>query len=270
MKKQLYIFFAALMFLTRLPIPKWVVYKDEYLQKTTRYFTTVGLLIGTIVAGVYYVGSLVLPNTVAILISIAASILLTGAFHEDGFADVCDAFGGGYTKEKILEIMKDSRLGTYGTVGLIMLMLLKYFLLLELSTTGIPGNWVLISVNYRFHFPLIIIAAHSLSRLMPLVVTQSFDYVFQNDLSKSKPLASQKMNLGELFFAFLITLVPFLFLPIQLYASIIFMLIASIFLGRYFNKHIQGYTGDCLGTVQQVAEQVFLICVIIINKIIFI
>jgi adenosylcobinamide-GDP ribazoletransferase len=269
MKKQLYIFFAALMFLTRLPIPKWVVYKDEYLQKTTRYFTTVGLLIGTIVAAVYYVGSLVLPNTVAILISIAASILLTGAFHEDGFADVCDAFGGGYTKEKILEIMKDSRLGTYGTVGLIMLLLLKYFLLLELSTTALMGNLVLIQLPYGLHFPVLIIASHSLSRFMPIVTIQSQSYVFQNDLSKSKPLASQKMGFGSIVFAFAVTLIPFLFLPITLWAAFVFMFITAKLLGRYFNKHIQGYTGDCLGTVQQVTEQVFFICVFIINKIVF-
>ncbi len=269
MKKQVHIFFAALMFLTRLPIPKWVKHDDVYLQKSSRYFTLVGLIVGLCSAIIYISAVSILPNTIAIILSMIGSILITGSFHEDGFADVCDAFGGGYTKEKILEIMKDSRLGTYGTVGLVLILLLKYLLLLELSTTAMATSFTIIPINYNFQFPIILVAAHSLSRLMPLVVIQIQEYVFQSDVSKSKPLASQKINFSEMSFAILITLIPFLFLPIQLYAAIVLMLIATILLGKYFKKHIGGYTGDCLGTVQQVSEQVFYLCVLIITKFLF-
>jgi adenosylcobinamide-GDP ribazoletransferase len=267
--KQVHIFFAALMFLTRLPIPKWVQHKNEYVQKATTYFTMVGCIIGCITAMVYFLSSKILSPTIAIVLSMVSSILLTGAFHEDGFADVCDAFGGGYTKEKILEIMKDSRLGTYGTVGLILILLLKFFLLLELSTIALSTNIVFIQLPFIYSFPLLIIAAHSVSRFMPLVMIQSYDYIYQQDLSKSKPMASQKLSFSQMLFVFIISLVPFIFLPIQFLGAYIFMFVATFYLGNYFKKWIGGYTGDCLGTVQQVSELIFLLSVLIINKILF-
>jgi adenosylcobinamide-GDP ribazoletransferase len=267
--KQVHIFFAALMFLTRLPIPKWVQHKNEYVQKATTYFTIVGCIIGCITAMVYFLSSKILSPTIAILLSMVTSILLTGAFHEDGFADVCDAFGGGYTKEKILEIMKDSRLGTYGTIGLIMILFFKFFLLLELSSTALSINIVGVHLPFIYSFPLLIIASHTVSRFMPLVMIQSYTYVFQEDLSKSKPMASQKLNFGQLLFAFVISILPFIFLPIQLLGAYIFMFVATFYLGNYFKKWIGGYTGDCLGTVQQVSELIFLLSVLIINKILF-
>ncbi len=267
--KQVHIFFAALMFLTRIPIPKWVQYKNEYLQKATTYFTLIGLIIGLVTAAVYFLCNKFFSPTIAIILSMITSILLTGAFHEDGFADVCDAFGGGYTKEKILEIMKDSRLGTYGTVGLIMILLLKFFLLLELSATAISIDIVGVQLPFVYSFPLIIIASHSISRFMSLIMIQNYDYVYQEELSKSKPLASQKLHITQLLFAFIISIIPFLFLPVQFLGSFIFMLVLTFYLGNYFKKWIGGYTGDCLGSVQQVCELTFLLSVLIINKIIF-
>jgi adenosylcobinamide-GDP ribazoletransferase len=269
MKKQLHIFFAALMFLTRIPVPKWVQHTEAYLQRATKYFTLIGIIVGVIGATTYYVSSLFLSNTIAIILSIIATVLTTGSFHEDGFADVCDAFGGGYTKEKILEIMKDSRLGTYGTIGLILIVLLKFFLLLELSTTSLSPNVVAISLPFQLKFPLLMIVAHSVSRFMPLVIIQNYEYVFQHDVSKSKPLASQKLSFGELLFAFIISVLLFIFLPIQFLAAYVFMIAITFYLGNYFKKWIGGYTGDCLGTVQQVGELVFLLSVLIINKILF-
>ncbi len=269
MKKQLDIFFAALMFLTRIPVPRWVQHTEAYLQKATKYFTLVGIIVGTIGAGTYYLSSLFLSNTIAILLSMIATVFTTGSFHEDGFADVCDAFGGGYTKEKILEIMKDSRLGTYGTIGLILIMLLKFFLLLELSSLALSPNIIAVSLPFAFSFPLLMVAAHSVSRFMPLVIIQSYEYVFQNDLSKSKPLASQKLGFGEMAFAFIVSIIVFIFLPIQFLAALLFMGAITYGLGNFFKKWIGGYTGDCLGTVQQVSELVFLLSVLLINKILF-
>jgi adenosylcobinamide-GDP ribazoletransferase len=267
MMKQVNTFFAAFMFLTRLPVPKWVTHKDVYLQKSTKYFTLVGILIGILIAVTYVVSNLFFSNTIAIVLSMISGIFITGAFHEDGFADVCDSFGGGWTKETILTIMKDSRLGTYGTVGLILILLLKFLLLVELSTISWqPGN-TLFEIDFQFSFPLIIVVGHGISRFMPLLVIQNYDYVFQDDKSKSKPLASQKLTIAELLFAFIMSIVGFLFLPYYCSFAIIFMIAITFVLGNYFKKWIGGYTGDCLGTVQQVAEIIFYLTILMTTKI---
>ncbi len=97
------------MFYTRVPCPRWVGHEPDYLNKATRYFPLIGWLVGAIGFAVLWGGMQLWPTSVAVLLSIAAMVLTTGAFHEDGFADACDGFGGGWTKEKILAIMKDSR-----------------------------------------------------------------------------------------------------------------------------------------------------------------
>src|ERR1700712_3963673 len=129
MKKEIRIFFTALMYFTRIPCPKWVDHSEEYLNKSSRYFPLVGIIIGAISGFTYWGFQWILPGEIALLLAMIASILATGAFHEDGFADVCDGFGGGWTKEKILLIMKDSRLGTYGVVGIGLMLLLKWTVL---------------------------------------------------------------------------------------------------------------------------------------------
>src|SRR3982751_4013185 len=119
MKKELRVFFTAMMFLTRLPVPRFTDHSPDYLEKSVKYFPLVGYMVAAISAFVFLVFNKYISEDLAIAASIIAGILTTGAFHEDGFADVCDAFGGGWTKEKILLIMKDSRLGTFGVIGLI-------------------------------------------------------------------------------------------------------------------------------------------------------
>ncbi len=107
--QQLRLFFIALQFFTRLPIPRWVGFQPEWLQHASRYFPLVGCVVAAVAAGVYALAALVLPAPLAAVLSTAASIYVTGAFHEDGFADTCDGLGGGMTRERVLEIMKDSR-----------------------------------------------------------------------------------------------------------------------------------------------------------------
>ena len=102
MKKEIDIFFTAMMFYTRIPCPKNITHDPDYLNKATRYFPLIGWIVGLISGLVFIAFSQILPVTIAVLLSMIASILTTGAFHEDGFADVCDGFGGRWTKEKIL------------------------------------------------------------------------------------------------------------------------------------------------------------------------
>src|ERR1700730_6921729 len=167
MKKQLDIFFTAVMFLTRLPVPGRIDHSPAMLQKSARYFSWIGILVGIIVAVCFICCKQLFSSSLAILLSMIVSILTTGAFHEDGFADVCDGFGGGWTKEKILLIMKDSRLGTFGVIGLGSMLAAKFMLLKDLPkftpvSLADAGHPLL---NYRI-FIGIVLTAHSLSRLM--------------------------------------------------------------------------------------------------------
>lgn len=245
-RRQLVLFFTALQFYTRIPAPEWVVYHPDNLSRATGYLPLVGWLAGAVSGGVL-LGALYLFNVnVAVLLSMAASVLLTGAFHEDGFADVCDGFGGGWTRAKILEIMKDSRLGTYAVIGLILILGLKFALTTDITVLG------------RIPLMLSLITAHSLSRLMPVFVIYALPYARDTEDSKAKPVAS-KPDIRVLVTAIIFGLLPlfvFSFWQRQfvLLACPVWLASVTWLLARYFRKWIGGYTGDCLGAIQQVCE----------------
>ncbi|HTQ28894.1 MAG TPA: adenosylcobinamide-GDP ribazoletransferase [Puia sp.] len=251
-------FLTAVMFLTRIRVPDHISHSDEYLQKAPKYFPVIGWMVGGISALVFLVFDRLVSTDVGLLASVIAGILVTGAFHEDGFADSCDAFGGGWTKEKILAIMKDSRLGTYGVIGLMGILSAKFLLLKELPhfTPDLAHPSSNIFFNDRF-FILTLIAAHSMSRLMPLFLMRFSTYVTDMDTSKSKPIAHTKLSEGELLLATAFALLPFVLLSWHFLLALIPVLYATYELSAYFKKWIGGYTGDCLGAVQQVSEVMF-------------
>jgi len=248
MQKEIQYFLTAVMFYTRIPCPSWVDHSEHYLLKSRKYFPLIGVKVGGI-AGLVLWGSMFLfPIEISVLLSMVVSILMTGAFHEDGLADTCDGFGGGWSKEKILLIMKDSRIGTYGVVGLVLTLLLKFFLLTHAAE--ILG----------FSIIYLLIAGHSLSRFVALTFFITHPYAKANDTidSKSKPLAMEKLSLWDLIVASLFGILPLLlFQNYIVFALIIPMLMMKWYLGRKFNKWIGGYTGDCLGATQQICEVVF-------------
>lgn len=261
MKKELRIFFTALMFFTRLPVPRITDHSPEYLEKSSKYFPLVGWIIGAISCAAFLVSYQFLSLETSLLVSIIAGILTTGAFHEDGFADTCDAFGGGWTKQKILEIMKDSRLGTYGTIGLVVILSLKFLLLRDLILLiSLPKESFYLSVIVCF------LTAHSLSRMMSVISIQFFPYVTPDDVSKSKPSAAQQLSVTSFIIAVVFALAGFLFLPIQFLLIIPALLLFTIMLNRYFVKWIGGHTGDCLGSVQQTTELLCYLMMLILWK----
>jgi adenosylcobinamide-GDP ribazoletransferase len=138
LKRELEYFFGAIRFFTRLPVPGWVGHSAEALNQSARYFPAVGLLVGGIGALVYLGAALLWPKSVAVLLSMAATIYATGAFHEDGLSDTVDGLGGGWEKLRILEIMKDSRVGSYGVVAMVLALLGKFTLLSALDDALIP------------------------------------------------------------------------------------------------------------------------------------
>ena len=247
------------MFYTRIPCPKNITHHPDYLNKATRYFPFIGWIVGSISFLAFYLFSFFLSTEIAVILAIIASILTTGAFHEDGFADVCDGFGGGWTKEKILMIMKDSAIGAYGAIGLVLLFLLKFKLLSE-SILLFTNNILLIF--------LLCISAHSLSRLAAITIIFTHEYSRDDASSKSKPIAKQytwKEVFGSFFFG-LIPLIVFSYFDLKFLLAIIPVFITRYFLARYFQKWIDGYTGDCLGATQQVCEVVFYLSILFLWK----
>jgi len=244
LRYHLRLLLLAVQFYTRLPVPAWAGYSDELLNKATIYFPLVGWLVGSVAAGVFAGASFLFRNAeVALLLSIVASILLTGAFHEDGFADVCDGFGGGWTQDKILAIMKDSRLGTYGATGLGLLLAGKFLVLRGLPPAAVTPALLL---------------AHPLSRATALTCIFSHRYARANEDSKAKPVA-KKMSAVELATGLLLGALPLLAYAAWLHRPVLLLVLLPLavvktILARYFQRWIGGYTGDCLGAIQQAAE----------------
>lgn len=250
MKKELDIFFTAVMFFTRIPSPKWIDHSGDKMQKCTKYFSLIGIIVGIFGALTYWISSSILPQNIALLLSYIATIWITGAFHEDGFADVCDGFGGGWTKDKILAIMKDSLVGTYGIVGLICLFALKFFALSEINSQLI----------------IVLIAGHSVSRCITTFILYIYPYARTDKSSKSKAVASSFKG-SYLVFNSIIGLSPlFFFETYWVFLALVPPFIAMLLLGRFFNKWIGGQTGDCAGATQQITEVVFYLSLLILWK----
>lgn len=237
-KQQWRYFLTAVMFFTRIPI-HLNDFDEVDLNKSTRFFPLVGILVGTLGALVFWLADILLPLEVAVLLSMAATILLTGAFHEDGLADTVDGLGGGWSKEQVLAIMVDSRIGSYGAIGLVMVLLTKYQALSYQTAALIPVS---------------IVAGHALSRLCAVLVMFTQSYVKAE--GKAKPLATQ-LNISELTIATFFGLLPMAFLPLKFLTALLPVAIVWLWFSAKIKARIGGYTGDCLGAMQQLTEIAF-------------
>jgi adenosylcobinamide-GDP ribazoletransferase len=235
-------FLLALSFYTRLPGPKSQDYTT--LPQAVLYLPLVGWVVGGVTAACFCLADLLWPQETSVTLAFIIAVFLTGAFHEDGFADVCDGFGGGWGKHRILEIMKDSSTGVYGVLGLLLLFWLKINLLGDMLPAAV--SWL-------------ILAGNSISRFPPLLLMQRYNYVRNND-SKSAAAVYQP-NSQELAVAAITALLPLMLLPALCLLAVFPVLAVNRYLGRYFYRHIGGYTGDCLGASQQIAETVFYLSV---------
>ena len=242
LRNELSYFFAALRFFTRLPVPAWVGHSPEQLNQAARYFPLVGILVGVIGGAATLAAALALPVSVAIIIGMAATLLATGAFHEDGFSDACDGFGGGWEKAQVLLIMKDSRVGSYGAIGVALLLLAKWNALMEMDDAFLLSA---------------LVAGHAVSRLASTTLIFALDYVRDDETSKSKPLAV-RMGAASLAAAALFGLAPCALLPApEIGYALVAVALVTLAAARYFVRRIGGYTGDCLGATQQATELAF-------------
>jgi adenosylcobinamide-GDP ribazoletransferase len=238
-RQQINRFFNAVTFYSRLPGPNWVDYSGEQLNRASGYFPFIGYLVALWCYGTYLLFSQFLPHDVSMLISMVSGILFTGAFHEDGFADLCDGFGGGFTQADILRIMKDSRLGTYGVCGLLFMLLMKWQ-----SLSALPIAWLCISL----------FVAHSLSRAWAISLIMVLPYVQEDAHSKAKPIAKQWFK-QDMLLAWAVALAPLYWLPLSMVAGLLCMGFATFVVTRqWYKQRLAGYTGDALGASQQVHE----------------
>lgn len=240
------ILLLALQFLTRLPVPADRLYTPQRLQAGVRYYPLVGVLVGVIAAAVY-LGSLFLwPQPLPALLAMAAAILATGAFHEDGLADAFDGLGGGMTAEAALAIMRDSRIGVYGAIGLMVVLALKAAVLASLAPTiAISG----------------LIAGHGLSRFSIVVAIATSRYARSE--GAAKPVAAGVSGAG---FAVAVAtagaLIGWFWIaaagaPVLL--GLIGLALGHAAMRAMYERKLGGYTGDCLGAVQQISELGFLL-----------
>jgi adenosylcobinamide-GDP ribazoletransferase len=235
---QLRLALTAIQYFTRVPVPRWTGYSERQLNDAARYFPLVGILVGLVTGGAFLLAISVFPQPLAVLLSIIVGVLLTGGFHEDGLADSCDGLGGGWDKSQVLAIMKDSRIGSYGVLGLVLALALKFAAL-----NAVPAA----------HFLVISLAAHAFSRFMAVSVMATQRYVREDDSARAKPVAQSISNAG-LACAALFACAPLAWLGSAGLAGAGGAVALRLALAQYIHRRIGGYTGDCLGAVQQITE----------------
>ena len=254
MRHELRLFFVALQFLTRVPVPAWVGYEPAWLNQCVRHFPLVGLCVGVVGALVLGGALALFPPAVAVALSMIATIGLTGAFHEDGLADTCDALGGAVSRERALEIMKDSRIGTYGAVALMLALGLKAAALLAL----VQIHPVLACVALAW--------GHAASRAAPVCLMRYLPYGGDADHAKAKPLATSIMRVDAVVaIGWVVLLSAGLLLAawkageedLVGTALVAAGLIIGLTMWRtvhWLGRRLGGFTGDTLGALQQVTE----------------
>lgn len=236
-------FLIALQFLTRIQLKQIFPFPEDWLPRSAKYMPLVGALIGAIVGVVMLAATAIFPSQVAIVIGLTVSALLTGALHEDGLADTVDAFGGGANPERCLEIMKDSRIGTYGVLALIAVLALKATSLAAIGPVSVVG---------------VLVAAYAGGRLAAVLALAFLPYAGGDNVKVSR--TPVRMTRGELAVAIATGLVvgPCVMNFAAFVVATVVALVAAAVVAAIAQRKIGGYTGDVLGAVEQIYETAFL------------
>ncbi len=240
-KEELYTFLLAIQFLTRLPIDSSNIYSETRAAAGPRYYAVVGLAIGGVAASIFWFAAQYFGALLAALLSTAGTLLLTGAFHEDGLADTFDGVGGATDRQRTLEIMKDSRIGVYGAASLMMMLSLKIAAIAKLQPEVAA---------------IALVAAHCLSRVSSVVVIATSRYVRDSGAGKA---TADGVDSVSLFVAALTGVACLFGVYIGISSAAAFFIFGALIVGHLlsrgiFERRIGGYTGDCLGATQQVTE----------------
>lgn len=243
---------AAFIFFTRLPFWKIAEVPGLYFKNIVSYWSLVGWLTAGVSVLVLYAASMIMPDPVALLLAMMTRLLLTGCLHEDGLADFFDGFGGGTDKERILSIMKDSHIGSYGVIGLICYFALYFSLLNSLPVT-LAGA--------------VMLTGDPLCKGISSMIINRLPYARNEQEAKNKTVYS-RMTRTEYIMCAAASLIPLVWLPeSQFLWAILFPIATWYLLTSLMKRKIQGYTGDCCGATFLLCELSFYLGIVIINHI---
>ena len=237
---------AALAFFTRLPFWRMAVLEKQHYERVVPLWSMAGWLTGGVMAAVFVVAQACnLPTSICVALALIGRMLLTGALHEDGFADFCDGFGGGTGRQRTLDIMTDSHIGTYGVLGLVLYYLLIWNTMTEVFNCGIS--------------PLMFIAADAVCKYFSSTIVYFLPYARKENEAKTR-LVYAHTSAGEKLVSLVFGLLPMAFFiagePL-LALCLVAPLLCSLLLFCFMHRRIQGYTGDCCGATFIITESVF-------------
>ena len=239
---------AALTFFTRLPFWRLCEIPANHFKRVVPWWPVIGWFTGGVMAGVLWLCGQVMPLTLAWILAIVARLLLTGCLHEDGLADFIDGFGGGNSRERTLAIMKDSHIGTYGVIGLIV-----YFALLLQLPTVLPLETLCI----------VVLCGDCWAKCCAAQLINLLPYARVAEEAKNKTVYD-RMTLPELLLCFFFGLAPtFLLLPPRTWWLLAIPLVTVLLLALLMKRRIRGYTGDCCGASFLLGELFFYLGVLI-------
>jgi adenosylcobinamide-GDP ribazoletransferase len=241
-------FLLAVQFLTRLPVPNRITTEEE-LGRAAAFFPLVGIVVGAGTAAVYLMALPVVSLPVAVLLALGFAGFITSGFHEDGLADTFDGLGGGWTRERALEIMRDSRVGTYGALALIFLVLGKFTILTQLEREAV-WRWLIV--------------AHAAARWTVLPLCMWLPYARPEGQGK---LVARQITSTAFIIGTATLLLTLLLLPWR--AALIVLAVTTtitFFAGLYFKRRLGGITGDCLGATNQITELLLYLTAHVLSK----
>jgi adenosylcobinamide-GDP ribazoletransferase len=235
---------SAIQFLTRIPVPS-PPYDAHSLSRAVKFFPLVGLLIGALAALLSHLLIPHLPRTTAALLTLTFLVLITGCFHEDALADTADGFGGGWNREQILVILKDSRIGAYGATALALSLLARLALISTIPVERLTAYLIAAHVLCRW-------TTLPLSHFLPDARSEA-----QGQGSRIAQLTTRGTFIFGTLFAFAIAAIA---LRLQAIAPIAAAIAISAISGLYYRSRIGGVTGDCFGATNQLTEIAIYLC----------
>lgn len=234
---------TAVQFLTRIPVGN-VPYDPDALSRALLWFPLVGAFVGAAAGGVHWFAAKGLSPMLSALVTLIFLVLLIGAFHEDGLADTADGLGGGWSRERSLEIMRDSRIGSYGTVALVLSLL---------------ARWLLLSSLQPATFFRTVVVAHVLCRWTALPLSYFMKPARGQDGQSAR--VAQRVSVWTLFFGTLLAVViSVIVMRWQVWLPLLVAVAVTSIGGAYFYKRLGGITGDCFGAANQVVEIAIYVC----------
>ncbi len=242
-------FGLAIGYFTRLPAPTALNWRAEDMSAALKYFPLIGFVVGGLALAVYHAATLLgLPHDLAVGLSVAASVCITGGLHEDGLADAADGLGGGMDAEQCLHIMRDSRIGSFGALALILCLWLKLSALSHLSAVWLGP---------------VLLAGHGVSRWAALCLAFRLPYLRGEGKAKS---VLERASWRDGAWSAGLTAPSLFWLPAAAWWALLPAAAVGWWFYRLLRRRLQGYTGDCLGAMQQLTELGFYIAAVALAR----